>query len=104
MYSVVEVEVSDGLGVMMGGDDFDLLEEELQQLSVKCFVVHPKGVCSLICSIWTKKTYHPDSFRAQIKSIWKTKRKFEIEAVGPNLFLVLFEDSDDLEFVLKGCA
>ncbi|MBA0573780.1 hypothetical protein Golob_001037 [Gossypium lobatum] len=33
---------------------------------------------SLICSVWTMKSYNPNSSRAQMKSIWKTKKKFEI--------------------------
>lgn len=63
----------------------------------------PKEGPMLICSVWTKKPYNPDSFRTHIKSIWKTKGKFEIEVVGQNLFLISFEEEDNLEFVLEGC-
>lgn len=37
-----------------------------------------------------------------MKCIWKTKRKFDIRVVGPNLFIVEFEDLDDLESILEG--
>lgn len=50
-------------------DDFSLLEEELLQLSMKSsMVVHP-GKPTLLCSVWSKKTYNLDSFQAQLKSI-----------------------------------
>ncbi|MBA0788061.1 hypothetical protein Gotri_027751, partial [Gossypium trilobum] len=37
-----------------------------------------------------------------MKSIWKTKEKFEIQLVGQNLFLITFESEDDLESVMEG--
>nr|KJB60578.1 hypothetical protein B456_009G313400 [Gossypium raimondii] len=37
-----------------------------------------------------------------MKSIWKTKEKFEIQLVGKNLFLITFESEDDLESVMEG--
>lgn len=52
---------------------------------------------TLVCSVWTKKTYHPDSLRVQLKCIWKTKKKFDIQVVGQNLFLISFEDEEDVE-------
>ncbi|KAA3479287.1 reverse transcriptase [Gossypium australe] len=79
-----------------------LLAEELIQLSVKSSVVDPCDKPALICTVWTQKSYNPDSFRAQMKSIWKTKRKFEIQLVGQNLFLLIFESDDDLELILEG--
>ncbi|MBA0557501.1 hypothetical protein Golob_014569 [Gossypium lobatum] len=85
-----------------GGDEIFLLAEELIQLSVKSSMVEPNGKPSLICSIWTKKSYNHDSFKAQMKSIWKTKEKFEIQLVGQNLFLITFESEDDLEIVMEG--
>ncbi|PPS01723.1 hypothetical protein GOBAR_AA18948 [Gossypium barbadense] len=36
------------------------------------------------------------------KSIWNTKRKFEIQMVGQNLFQISFEDEDDLEMIMEG--
>ncbi|MBA0786569.1 hypothetical protein Gotri_026561 [Gossypium trilobum] len=65
-------------------------------------MVEPNGKPSLICSIWTKNSYNHDSFKAQMKSIWKTKEKFEIQLVGQNLFLITFESEDDLETVMEG--
>ncbi|MBA0628213.1 hypothetical protein Godav_022978 [Gossypium davidsonii] len=37
-----------------------------------------------------------------MKSIWKTKKKFEIHAVGQNLFMITFEDEEDLKQILEG--
>ncbi|MFQ6652781.1 hypothetical protein Gotur_024482, partial [Gossypium turneri] len=85
-----------------GGDEISLLVEELTQLSVKSSMVEPNGKPSLIYSIWTNKSYNHDSFKAQMKSIWKTKEKFEIQLVGQNLFLIMFESEDDLETVMEG--
>ncbi|MBA0828519.1 hypothetical protein Goarm_013191, partial [Gossypium armourianum] len=59
-----------------GGDEIPLPEEELVQISVKSSL---------------------------IKSIWKTKKKFKIQVVGHNLFLISFEDEKDLELILEGC-
>ncbi|MFQ6661181.1 hypothetical protein Gotur_029420 [Gossypium turneri] len=36
-----------------------------------------------------------------MKSIWKTKEKFEIQLVEQNLFLITFESEDDLENVME---
>ncbi|MBA0632063.1 hypothetical protein Godav_000875, partial [Gossypium davidsonii] len=49
----------------------------------------------------TRKTYNPDSLRAQEKSIWKTKKKFEIQVAGQNLFMIMFEAEEDLEQILE---
>ncbi|MBA0696867.1 hypothetical protein Goari_003388 [Gossypium aridum] len=49
-----------------------------------------------------KKLYKLESFRAHMKSIWKTRKKFEIQMVGQNLFLMGFELADDLELILEG--
>lgn len=57
-------------------DEISLLEEELIKLSVKNSIVSPSEDPSLVCSIWTKKLFNPNSFRAQMKSIWKTQKKF----------------------------
>lgn len=37
-----------------------------------------------------------------MKSIWKTKKKFEIQIAGQNLFTISFEDKEDLEQILEG--
>lgn len=51
-------------------EDIALLEEDLIRLSKKTSTVVPSSKPTLICSIWTKKkTYNPDNFRAQMKSI-----------------------------------
>ncbi|MBA0877085.1 hypothetical protein Goshw_022817 [Gossypium schwendimanii] len=84
-----------------GGDEISLVAEELIQLSVKSSMVEPNGKPSLICSIWTKKSYNQHSFKAQMKSIWKTKKKFEIQSVGQNIFLIVFESEEDLETVME---
>ncbi|MBA0752093.1 hypothetical protein Gogos_000962, partial [Gossypium gossypioides] len=85
-----------------GEDKISLLEEELLQLSMKSSLVVLSENPSLICSVWTRKSYNPNSFRAQMKSIWKRKKKFEIQVVGQNLFLISFEDEKDLELILEG--
>ncbi|PPS15616.1 hypothetical protein GOBAR_AA04967 [Gossypium barbadense] len=85
----------------MGRDEISLLEE-LVQLTVKSSLVVPSESPTLLCSVWTRKSYNPDSFRAQLKSIWKTRKKFEIQVAGQNLFLISFEIEDDLEMILKG--
>lgn len=51
------------------GDEISLKEEELAQLSIKSLKVVLNNALTLICSIWTKKAYNPNSFRAQMKSI-----------------------------------
>ncbi|MBA0676961.1 hypothetical protein Goari_018395 [Gossypium aridum] len=71
-----------------GRDEISLLAEELIQLSVKGSLVVPSEKPTLICTIWTKKLYNPESFKAQMRSIWKTRKKFEILMVRQNLFLI----------------
>ncbi|KAK5802422.1 hypothetical protein PVK06_030013 [Gossypium arboreum] len=60
-------------------EEISLLAKELIQLSVKSSRVVPNDKPTLICSVWTKKSFNPESFRAQMKRIWKTKKKFEIQ-------------------------
>ncbi|MBA0624258.1 hypothetical protein Godav_009646, partial [Gossypium davidsonii] len=84
-----------------GGDEVSLLVEELIQLSVKSSMVEPNEKSTLICTTWTEKSYNPDSFKAQMKSIWKTKRKFEIQSVRQNLFMIVFELEEDLKTVME---
>ncbi|MFQ6665368.1 hypothetical protein Gotur_032126 [Gossypium turneri] len=62
----------------------------------------PNSKPSLICTVWIGKIYNPESFRAQMKSIWKTKKKFEIQRVAQNLFLIVFELEKDLESIMEG--
>ncbi|MBA0728975.1 hypothetical protein Golax_022426, partial [Gossypium laxum] len=60
-------------------DEISLLAEELVQLLVKGSKVVPSSKPTLICTVWTEKMYNPDSFRAHMKGIWKTRKKFEIQ-------------------------
>ncbi|PPD74473.1 hypothetical protein GOBAR_DD28602 [Gossypium barbadense] len=83
-------------------DEISLLAKELVQLSVKSSMVVPNSKPTLICTVWTEKMYNPDSFRAHMKGIWKIRKKFEIQVVGQNLFLRIFELEEDLELILEG--
>ncbi|PPD98816.1 hypothetical protein GOBAR_DD04153 [Gossypium barbadense] len=83
-------------------DDISLLTKELIQLSVNGSMVVPSENPSLICTIWIEKLYNPESFKAQMRSIWKTKKKFEIQTVGQNLYLIVFELEEDLELIMEG--
>lgn len=85
-----------------GRDEISLLEEEMIQLSVKSSsIVHTRKP-TLLCTTWTKKSYNLDSLRAQLRCIWKIKKKFEIQIVWQNLFMVMFEDKEDLKSILEG--
>ncbi|MBA0749826.1 hypothetical protein Gogos_003710 [Gossypium gossypioides] len=46
----------------MGRDDISLLEEELVHLTVKSSLEVPNGKPTLLGTVWTMKTYHPDMF------------------------------------------
>ncbi|MFQ6666871.1 hypothetical protein Gotur_033076 [Gossypium turneri] len=83
-------------------DEISLLSEELMQLSVKGSKVVPDEKPTLICTIWTGKLYNPESFKAQMRSVWKTKKKFEIQLAGQNLYLIVFELEEDLELIMEG--
>ncbi|MBA0566194.1 hypothetical protein Golob_011037, partial [Gossypium lobatum] len=83
-------------------DEISLLTEELIQLSFKGSRVVPNEKPTLICTSWTEKLYNPKSFRAQMKSLWKTKKKFEIQTAGQNLFLIVFELEEDMELIMEG--
>ncbi|MFQ6654019.1 hypothetical protein Gotur_025154 [Gossypium turneri] len=85
-----------------GRDEISLLANELIQLTVKGSNVVPNSKPMLICTVWTGKLYNPENFRAQMRSIWKTMKKFEIQRVGQNLFLIVFELEEDLELILEG--
>ncbi|MBA0876139.1 hypothetical protein Goshw_026519 [Gossypium schwendimanii] len=37
-----------------------------------------------------------------MKGIWKTRKKFEIQMVGQNLLLIVFELEENLETILEG--
>lgn len=67
------------------------------ELSVKSSTMAYIGKPMLLCTVWTSKTYNPDNFQAQMKSIWKMRKKFEIKVVAQNLFLVVFEEEEDLK-------
>lgn len=84
------------------GEGISFLEEEMVQLSIKSSVVEVPEKPSLICSVWTKKLFNPDNLSAQLKSLWKTKQKFDIRSIGPNLFFICFDCEDDLEFIMEG--
>lgn len=90
-----------GLGLEI--DEIFFLEKELVQLTVKNSQVVPIKNLTLVCSVWSKKSYNPDSFRAQMISLWKTKKKFEIQIVRLNLFLISFGCEEDLESIMEGC-
>ncbi|MBA0610542.1 hypothetical protein Godav_011369 [Gossypium davidsonii] len=49
-------------------------------------MVEANGKPSLICSVWTKKSYNQDSFKAQMKSIWKTKKNLRFNRLGKTFF------------------
>ncbi|MBA0685278.1 hypothetical protein Goari_012949, partial [Gossypium aridum] len=51
----------------IGGDEISLLAEEFTQLSVKSSMVEPTKKPTLLCTIWTEKSYNLDSFRVQIE-------------------------------------
>ncbi|MBA0873647.1 hypothetical protein Goshw_005141 [Gossypium schwendimanii] len=85
-----------------GRDEISLLAEKLIQLSVKGSMVVPNSKPTLICTVWIEKLYNPESFRAQMKSIWKTRKKFEIQMVEQNLFLIVFDLEEELETIMKG--
>ncbi|PPD66772.1 hypothetical protein GOBAR_DD36352 [Gossypium barbadense] len=85
-----------------GGDEISLLAEELIQLSVKTSMVEPSEKPTLICTIWIEKSYNLDSFKAQMRNIWKIKNKFEIQSVGQNVFMIVFNLEEDLETIMEG--
>ncbi|MBA0552331.1 hypothetical protein Golob_023153 [Gossypium lobatum] len=85
-----------------GRDEISLLAEELIQLSVKESMVVPSEKLTLICTIWTEKFYNPESFKAQMRSIWKTRKNFEIMIARQNLFMLEFDLYEDLEAIMQG--
>ncbi|KAK5825352.1 hypothetical protein PVK06_020176 [Gossypium arboreum] len=87
---------------MYNRNEITLLEEELIQLTAKSSLVTPSENPTLICSVWTRRSYNLDNLIAQLRSIWKTKKKFEILITGQNLFTISFEDEGDLEQILEG--
>ncbi|KAK8301939.1 hypothetical protein V6Z11_D04G052500 [Gossypium hirsutum] len=100
--TMVGKKTSGDFGDMEDENELALLEEELIQLTVKSSLVVPSENPTLICSVWMRKTYNPNSLKAQLRSIWKTKKKFEILVAGQNLFIISFEDEDDLEHIMEG--
>lgn len=63
-------------------DDLSLLEEELIQLTVRNTLVVIDKKPTLVCKVWIKKTCNPNSFRAQVKSIWKTQKKLKLKQLA----------------------
>ncbi|KAH1108220.1 hypothetical protein J1N35_011988, partial [Gossypium stocksii] len=102
VHTVVGKKMSGDLGKKADRNEIALLEEELIQLTVKSSLVIPSENPTLIYSLWTRKSYNPDSLRVQLKSIWKTKKKFEICIAGQNLFTISFDEEEDLEQILEG--
>ncbi|KAA3470617.1 reverse transcriptase [Gossypium australe] len=94
--------MDEGGGVERESSEISLLADELIQLSIEKSLVVPSDKPTLICSVWTKKHFNTESLRAQLKSIWKTKRKFDIQMVGQNLFLIVFDLEEDLESIMEG--
>ncbi|KAA3454199.1 reverse transcriptase [Gossypium australe] len=94
--------MDEGGGVERESSEISLLADELIQLSIKKSLVVPSHKPTLICSVWTKKHFNTENLRAQLKSIWKTKRKFDIQMVGQNLFLIVFYLEEDLESIMEG--
>ncbi|MBA0740827.1 hypothetical protein Gogos_014013 [Gossypium gossypioides] len=60
----------------IGGDEISLLAEEFIQLSIKSSMVEPNKKPTLLCTIWTEKSYNPDSFRVQ-KQLWSGDHGFQ---------------------------
>lgn len=88
----------------MENDDVSLLVEELVKLSVKSSKLVPSGAATLLCTIWTRKTYNLNTLKVQLRSLWKTKQKFDVKEAGSNMFLIHFESEEDIEVVLEGWA
>ncbi|MBA0838105.1 hypothetical protein Goarm_010201 [Gossypium armourianum] len=86
----------------MGRNKVSLLEEELVQFSIKSLLVVPTDSPTLSCSVWTRQSYNPDSFRAQMKSIWKMIKKFVTQVARKNLFLIIFYNENDLKLIMEG--
>lgn len=79
-----------------------LLEEEMVKLSVRSSKISPRVKPTLLCYVWSCKTYNSNSFQAQMRSIWKTSKKVDFHMAGANLFLLLFDNEEDLESILEG--
>lgn len=74
------------MAVVTVKDDVSLLEEVLMQLSVKSLLVVLTGKPTLLCSVWTQRSYNT----VQLKCLWKTKKNFDIKGMGQNLFTIVF--------------
>lgn len=86
----------------MEGAKVSLLEEELTRLSVRSAKIVPNDNPSVLCSVWTGKIFNPDNFTTQMRSTRKIKGKFKIKVMGQNVFLISFEEENDLEHIMKG--
>lgn len=56
----------------------------------------------MLCTVWTRKKYNPESLCAQLLSIWKVKKKVDFQWLGQNLYKLVFDLEDDLELILEG--
>lgn len=86
---------------LLEGDEIALLEEEMLQLSIRSFMVVFPGKSTLLCLVWSKRSYNLDSLRVQLMSIWKTRKKFEFKEARQNLFMIIFEEESDLELITE---
>lgn len=53
----------------MDGDEIQLLEAELVKLTVRSSKILSDKNPTLLCTVWTRKTFNPESLRAQMLSI-----------------------------------
>lgn len=56
-----------------------MLEEEMMKLSVKRSLVVPPIKATLVCSIWTKRSYSPDGVKAQLNKLRLTNSPFWVK-------------------------
>lgn len=88
--------------ITVEGNEIHLLEAELAQLSVKSLKILPDKNPSLLCTVWTRKKFHPGSIRAQMLSIWKLKKKVDFQLIRQNLYKLVFDLEEDMESILVG--
>lgn len=79
----------------------NLIEEELVKLSMRSSRIVPNEKPTFLCIMWSLKTYNLDSFHAQMKSIWKTKRKVKFQLADQNLFQIMFDNEEDLKAIMN---
>lgn len=81
------------LGAKDDRKEIAFLEEELIHLSVKSSVVDPSEKPTLICSVWKRKNYNPDSLRAQVRSIFLYLEK-HMGSKGPLTIGIVLEGGE----------